>query len=168
MPHGAPNSHGGALLTPRVRNGEPQPAPSAAAAASEPASTKRDLASWWKQFSKRNMKKEEEKGTVVHSCRRWLHVLVSPRPAHTRSAASSFLLLLLSLSLSLSLSLLLSLSSSSSSLLLLSLLSLSLSSSASSSSPCQVAASHPGGMRKLELGQPHVAACDSRYMPCRC
>ncbi|KAF1948670.1 RhoGAP-domain-containing protein [Byssothecium circinans] len=57
MPHGAHNHHG-QLSTPRVRNGEPQPAP---ALATEPASAKRDLTSWWKQFSKRNMKKEEEK-----------------------------------------------------------------------------------------------------------
>ncbi|PVI02412.1 RhoGAP-domain-containing protein [Periconia macrospinosa] len=53
MPHGAHNH--GPLSTPRARNGEPTPAV-------EPASAKRDLTSWWKQFSKRNMKKEEEKG----------------------------------------------------------------------------------------------------------
>ncbi|CAI6340865.1 unnamed protein product [Periconia digitata] len=52
MPHGAHNH--GPLSTPRARNGEPTPA-------AEPASAKRDLTSWWKQFSKRNMKKEEEK-----------------------------------------------------------------------------------------------------------
>lgn len=50
--------------TPRVRNGEPQPAPPPAPA--EPASTKRDLTSWWKQFSKRgNPKREEEKEPVT-------------------------------------------------------------------------------------------------------
>ncbi|KAF2252137.1 RhoGAP-domain-containing protein [Trematosphaeria pertusa] len=54
MPNGAHNHHG--LSTPRVRNGEPQPAPAA-----EPASAQRDLKSWWKNFSKRNVKKEEDK-----------------------------------------------------------------------------------------------------------
>ncbi|KAF3053930.1 hypothetical protein E8E11_011899 [Didymella keratinophila] len=43
--------------TPRVRNGEPQPAP---VPANEPASARRDLTSWWKTFSKRAVKKEEE------------------------------------------------------------------------------------------------------------
>jgi hypothetical protein len=43
--------------TPRVRNGEPQPAP---VAANEPVSARRDLTSWWKTFSKRAVKKEEE------------------------------------------------------------------------------------------------------------
>ncbi|KAJ4343155.1 GTPase activating protein (GAP) for Rho1p [Ascochyta clinopodiicola] len=43
--------------TPRVRNGEPQPAP---LAAHEPASARRDLTSWWRTFSKRAVKKEEE------------------------------------------------------------------------------------------------------------
>lgn len=43
--------------TPRVRNGEPQPAPFPA---NEPVSAKRDLTSWWKTFSKRAVKKEEE------------------------------------------------------------------------------------------------------------
>lgn len=59
MPNGVHNHHG-AFATPRVRNGEPQPAPVT------PVETpsKRDLTSWWKQFSKRNAKKEEEKGTV--------------------------------------------------------------------------------------------------------
>jgi hypothetical protein len=47
--------------TPRVRNGEPQPA---AVQAPEPASAKRDLTSWWRQFSKRPAKKEDEKGTT--------------------------------------------------------------------------------------------------------
>ena len=51
---------------PRPRNVEPQPAPMAQPA--ETASTKRDLASWWKQFSKRgNPKREEEKGTYISS-----------------------------------------------------------------------------------------------------
>ncbi|KZM20972.1 GTPase activating protein (GAP) for Rho1p [Ascochyta rabiei] len=43
--------------SPRVRNGEPQPAP---LAAHEPASARRDLTSWWRTFSKRAVKKEEE------------------------------------------------------------------------------------------------------------
>jgi hypothetical protein len=50
------NSH-----TPRVRNGEPQPA---VVMTPEPASAKRDLTSWWRQFSKRPAKKEDEKGTT--------------------------------------------------------------------------------------------------------
>lgn len=50
------NSH-----TPRVRNGEPQPA---AVQTPEPASAKRDLTSWWRTFSKRPAKKEDEKGTA--------------------------------------------------------------------------------------------------------
>lgn len=45
------------LHTPRVRNGEPQPAP---VPANEPVSARRDLTSWWKTFSKRAVKKEEE------------------------------------------------------------------------------------------------------------
>ncbi|KAF2873654.1 hypothetical protein BDV95DRAFT_592984 [Massariosphaeria phaeospora] len=49
--------------TPRTRHGEPQPAPPPTA--SEPASARRDLTSWWKQFSKRNVKKEEEKDIEV-------------------------------------------------------------------------------------------------------
>ncbi|KAH9877989.1 hypothetical protein J1614_003206 [Plenodomus biglobosus] len=53
MPVGTQNnSH-----TPRVRNGEPQ----AALATPEPASARRDLTSWWRQFSKRPAKKEDEK-----------------------------------------------------------------------------------------------------------
>ncbi|KAF2269201.1 RhoGAP-domain-containing protein [Lojkania enalia] len=56
-----PNGTHGAVSTPRLRNGEPQPAPPPS---SEPATAKRDLASWWKQFSKRSaVKKEEEKET---------------------------------------------------------------------------------------------------------
>ncbi|PSN66551.1 RhoGAP-domain-containing protein [Corynespora cassiicola Philippines] len=55
MPNGMHNH----LSTPRVRNGEPQPAPPPAS--DPPAPSKRDLASWWKQFSKRSAKKEEEK-----------------------------------------------------------------------------------------------------------
>lgn len=47
--------------TPRVRNGEPQPAP---LATPEPASSKRDLTSWWRQFSKRPAKKDDDKGTL--------------------------------------------------------------------------------------------------------
>ncbi|OAG02867.1 RhoGAP-domain-containing protein [Paraphaeosphaeria sporulosa] len=61
MPNGAHNSHG-AFATPRVRNGEPQPAP---VTPIEPGSAKRDLTSWWKQFSKRSVKKEEEKEPEV-------------------------------------------------------------------------------------------------------
>jgi hypothetical protein len=49
------------MLTPRVRNGEPQPAPTQTP---EPASAKRDLTSWWRTFSKRPPKKEDEKGTT--------------------------------------------------------------------------------------------------------
>ncbi|KAF2995682.1 hypothetical protein E8E13_002846 [Curvularia kusanoi] len=48
--------------TPRVRNGEPQPAP---VGANEPVSAKRDLTSWWKTFSKRAVKKEEEQKEIV-------------------------------------------------------------------------------------------------------
>lgn len=44
--------------TPRVRNGEPQPAP---VATPEPASSRRDLTSWWRQFSKRPAKKDDDK-----------------------------------------------------------------------------------------------------------
>ncbi|CAO2655446.1 Nn.00g105100.m01.CDS01 [Neocucurbitaria sp. VM-36] len=54
MPNGTQNH----LHTPRVRNGEPQPAP---AATPEPASSRRDLTSWWRQFSKRPAKKDDEK-----------------------------------------------------------------------------------------------------------
>ncbi|KAJ4310146.1 GTPase activating protein (GAP) for Rho1p [Neodidymelliopsis sp. IMI 364377] len=43
--------------TPRVRNGEPQPAP---VSINEPVSARRDLTSWWRTFSKRAVKKEEE------------------------------------------------------------------------------------------------------------
>ena len=60
MPSSAQNHHG-AFTTPRARNGEPQIAPLTPI---EPGSAKRDLTSWWKQFSKRNAKKEEEKGTI--------------------------------------------------------------------------------------------------------
>ncbi|KAF2468976.1 RhoGAP-domain-containing protein [Lindgomyces ingoldianus] len=57
MPNGTHTPHS----TPRVRNGEPQPAPPPTMA-SEPATARRDLTSWWKQFSKRsNPKKDEEK-----------------------------------------------------------------------------------------------------------
>lgn len=50
--------------TPRARNVEPQPAPMAQPA--ETASTRRDLTSWWKQFSKRgNPKREEDKDRVI-------------------------------------------------------------------------------------------------------
>lgn len=49
------------MHTPRVRNGEPQPA---AIQTPEPASAKRDLTSWWRQFSKRPAKKDEDKGTT--------------------------------------------------------------------------------------------------------
>lgn len=48
--------------TPRVRNGEPQPAP---IATPEPASSRRDLTSWWRQFSKRPAKKDDDKGTTL-------------------------------------------------------------------------------------------------------
>ncbi|KAH7377859.1 hypothetical protein BKA66DRAFT_467367 [Pyrenochaeta sp. MPI-SDFR-AT-0127] len=57
MPAGTHNH----IHTPRVRNGEPQPAP---AATPEPASARRDLTSWWRQFSKRPAKKDDEKGTA--------------------------------------------------------------------------------------------------------
>jgi hypothetical protein len=49
------------MHTPRVRNGEPQPA---VIQTPEPASAKRDLTSWWRQFSKKPAKKDEEKGTA--------------------------------------------------------------------------------------------------------
>ncbi|KAH8722434.1 hypothetical protein GQ44DRAFT_570009, partial [Phaeosphaeriaceae sp. PMI808] len=48
--------------TPRVRNGEPQPA---AVQTPEPASAKRDLTSWWRQFSKRPAKKEDDKEATL-------------------------------------------------------------------------------------------------------
>lgn len=52
--------------TPRARNVEPQPAPMAQPV--ETGSTRRDLTSWWKQFSKRgNPKREEEKGIYISS-----------------------------------------------------------------------------------------------------
>jgi hypothetical protein len=57
MPNPGTQNH---MHTPRVRNGEPQPA---AIQTPEPASAKRDLTSWWRQFSKRPAKKDEEKGT---------------------------------------------------------------------------------------------------------
>ncbi|KAH5419638.1 hypothetical protein HBI26_215920 [Parastagonospora nodorum] len=44
--------------TPRVRNGDLQPT---ALQTPEPASAKRDLTSWWRQFSKRPARKEDEK-----------------------------------------------------------------------------------------------------------
>ncbi|KAF2733609.1 RhoGAP-domain-containing protein [Polyplosphaeria fusca] len=51
------------ISTPRPRHGEPQPAPHPA---SEPATAKRDLTSWWKQFSKKStVKKEEDKEPEV-------------------------------------------------------------------------------------------------------
>ncbi|KAF2851370.1 RhoGAP-domain-containing protein [Plenodomus tracheiphilus IPT5] len=56
MPAGTQNNP----HTPRVRNGEPQ----AALATPEPASSRRDLTSWWRQFSKRPAKKEDEKETA--------------------------------------------------------------------------------------------------------
>jgi hypothetical protein len=60
MPNGA-HAH---LSTRPARNGEPQPAPPPNG--TEPGSARRDLASWWKQFSKpRAVKKEEEKGTAA-------------------------------------------------------------------------------------------------------
>lgn len=55
MPAGTHNN----MHTPRVRNGEPQPA---LALTPEPASSRRDLTSWWRQFSKRPAKKDDEKG----------------------------------------------------------------------------------------------------------
>ncbi|KNG52413.1 rho-gtpase-activating protein 5 [Stemphylium lycopersici] len=48
--------------TPRVRNGNPEPAP---VATPEPASSKRDLTSWWRQFSKRPAKKDDDKDPVL-------------------------------------------------------------------------------------------------------
>lgn len=50
---------------PRLRNGEPQPAP---VSASEPA--RRDLTSWWRAFSKRAVKKEEEQKGKAPSWKR--------------------------------------------------------------------------------------------------
>jgi hypothetical protein len=48
--------------TPRARHAEPQPM---ALQTPEPASAKRDLTSWWRQFSKRPTKKEDEKGETA-------------------------------------------------------------------------------------------------------
>jgi hypothetical protein len=65
MPNGTHAPHS----TRPARNGEPQPAPPPTA--SEPATAKRDLTSWWKQFSKRGaVKKEEEKGStnLIYAC----------------------------------------------------------------------------------------------------
>ncbi|KAG9191411.1 hypothetical protein G6011_09499 [Alternaria panax] len=56
--------------TPRVRNGEPQPAP---VGTPEPASSRRDLTSWWRQFSKRPAKKDDDKGTTCPSHGSGLH-----------------------------------------------------------------------------------------------
>ncbi|KAF1943789.1 RhoGAP-domain-containing protein [Clathrospora elynae] len=53
-----PNSTHNNPHTPRVRTGEPQPAPFATP---EPASSRRDLTSWWRQFSKRPAKKDDDK-----------------------------------------------------------------------------------------------------------
>ncbi|KAF2825620.1 RhoGAP-domain-containing protein [Ophiobolus disseminans] len=50
------------MHTPRVRNGEPQPT---AVHTPEPASAKRDLTSWWRQFSKKPTKKDEEKEALL-------------------------------------------------------------------------------------------------------
>jgi hypothetical protein len=83
--------------TPRVRNGEPQPA---LVGANEPVSAKRDLTSWWKTFSKRAVKKEEEqKGKASVPALRSLCVprhgcvyLVTLRLAsmHSRASAPHF------------------------------------------------------------------------------
>ncbi|KAF2025339.1 RhoGAP-domain-containing protein [Setomelanomma holmii] len=59
MPNPGTQNH---MHTPRVRNGEPQPA---AIQTPEPASAKRDLTSWWRQFSKRPAKKDEEKEAAL-------------------------------------------------------------------------------------------------------
>lgn len=64
MPSGLNSPHG-AYTSPRVRSAVPQAAPMTPS--SEHGSAKRDLTSWWKQFSKRNLKKEEEKGTSATS-----------------------------------------------------------------------------------------------------
>ncbi|KAF2706024.1 RhoGAP-domain-containing protein [Pleomassaria siparia CBS 279.74] len=62
MPTDAPAAI--STLRPRPRHGEPQPA--LPAPASEPASAKRDLASWWKGFKRSNaLKKEEEKARGI-------------------------------------------------------------------------------------------------------
>jgi hypothetical protein len=50
-------------MTHRARNGEPQPAP-----LPPPAQTteqKRDLKSWWKNFSRSNQKRDEDKGKLI-------------------------------------------------------------------------------------------------------
>jgi hypothetical protein len=52
-------------------NGEPQPA---ALQTPEPASAKRDLTSWWRQFSKRPTKKEDEKGETAPRRPAWLRL----------------------------------------------------------------------------------------------
>ena len=64
--------------TPRVRNGEPQPAP---VGTPEPASSRRDLTSWWRQFSKRPAKKDDDKGTPCAA-------VVAPASHFTPSVAS--------------------------------------------------------------------------------
>jgi hypothetical protein len=63
MPSTGTHNH---MHTPRVRNGEPQPA-AIQTQTPEPASAKRDLTSWWRQFSKKPAKKDEEKGTASPS-----------------------------------------------------------------------------------------------------
>ena len=59
-----PNGNHGAT-THRARHGEPQPVPGPALPENdtnqrEP--TKRDLASWWKNFKRGNQRREDEKG----------------------------------------------------------------------------------------------------------
>lgn len=76
--------------TPRVRNGEPQPAP---LATPEPASSKRDLTSWWRQFSKRPAKKDDDKGTAPPPavCPWRAHPLTAVRPPASRSSPARHL-----------------------------------------------------------------------------
>lgn len=75
MPNTGTYNH---MHTPRVRNGDPQPT---AVQTPEPVSAKRDLTSWWRQFSKKPTKKEDEKGTTTAT--------VNGDAAHARGAALS-------------------------------------------------------------------------------
>jgi hypothetical protein len=79
-----PATYNNHMHTPRVRNGEPQPT---ALQTPEPASAKRDLTSWWRQFSKKPAKKDDEKGTTSAT--------VYGDGAHVRGAALSALQLYL-------------------------------------------------------------------------
>jgi hypothetical protein len=58
-----PTAYSGGV-TQRAKHGEPQPAP-LQTNTDEPISTRRDLKSWWKNFSRGNQKREDEKGKLL-------------------------------------------------------------------------------------------------------